>query len=308
VGDPQDLSLVYVGWLAQRRGIQVTELREDALGIDWTFAFTDTDLRTGYIERANVRYPFSELCGAFVRFNPQPAPPPDLDLALDEQSALIVERRNAIQYLLNFLPFTVANRPCSGRSNASKPYQMHLLARAGFTVPKWITSNEETRVADFVRACPDGAIYKSCSGIRSHVRMLDEQLFERLRDGTSPTIIQEYVKGQDVRIHVVKQRVFPTKILSSGIDYRFESESNKFEPTSAPKQIEDLCCRVAEAEGLTIAGFDFRVTGDGQWYCLEVNPVPTFLPYEMETSQPIGGALLDLFVATRSKLGHSRVV
>jgi D-alanine-D-alanine ligase-like ATP-grasp enzyme len=44
-----------------------------------------------------------------------------------------------------------------------------------------------------------------------------------------------------------------------------------------------------------VAGFDFRVTPEGSWYCLEVNPMPTFLPYEMATRQPIGAAILNLF-------------
>ena len=48
---------------------------------------------------------------------------------------------------------------------------------------------------------------------------------------------------------------------------------------------------------LTLAGFDFRVTKDGRWYCLEVNPMPTFLPYETATGQPIGNAVLDALLA-----------
>ena len=56
-------------------------------------------------------------------------------------------------------------------------------------------------------------------------------------------------------------------------------------------------CRIfALADHLTIAGFDFRVDDEGQWYCLEVNPVPTFLPYEMATGQAIGSALLNVFI------------
>ena len=295
VGDSQDLSAVYITWLAQRWGIEVIELREDTLGVDWVFAFEDINTREGCIEKTGKRYSFSELCGAFVRLNPQPGLPPELELTPEETGALIVERRSAIQYFLNLVPFPVVNRPCSGRSNGSKPYQMHLLAKAGFKVPKWIVSNEEFVVADFARVCQDGAIYKSCSGLRSQVRLLDDEVLTRLRDGTTPIIVQEYIKGQDVRVHVVKYRIFPTKVISGGVDYRFETENNEFQPTSVPSPIEDLCRNFAKTEGLTLAGFDFRVTEDEDWYCLEVNPVPTFLPYEMATGQTIGEALLDLF-------------
>jgi hypothetical protein len=39
------------------------------------------------------------------------------------------------------------------------------------------------------------------------------------------------------------------------------------------------------------------VTKDGLWYCLEVDPMPTFLPYEMAAGQSIGSAVLDALLA-----------
>lgn len=296
VGDSQDLSSTYISWLAQRRGLEVVELNEGALGADWTFAYADTDTNIGYIEKSGERYPLPSFSGAFVRLNPEPSLPSHLTLPPEETSVLVVERRHAMQHFLNSLPFTVANRPYSGRANGSKPYQMNLLAKAGFAIPRWIASNEEKIVEDFSRQCQSGAIYKSCSGLRSKVRLLDGELLGRLHDGTSPVVVQEYIKGYDVRIHVVKHSIFATKIISHGIDYRFENENNEFQEASAPDRIQDMCRSFALADHLTIAGFDFRVTEEGQWYCLEVNPVPTFLPYEMATGQAIGSALLNVFI------------
>jgi glutathione synthase/RimK-type ligase-like ATP-grasp enzyme len=95
----------------------------------------------------------------------------------------------------------------------------------------------------------------------------------------------------------VREEVFPTEVLSDGIDYRFEHEGNEYRTTTLPPAIAQLCREVAMQEGLLLAGFDFRVTADERWYCLEVNPVPTFLPYEMSTGQPIGNTLLDALIA-----------
>jgi len=53
------------------------------------------------------------------------------------------------------------------------------------------------------------------------------------------------------------------------------------------------------AQGLLIAGFDFRVASNDRWWCLECNPAPTFLPCEMETGQAIADALLESMVAAR---------
>ena len=55
------------------------------------------------------------------------------------------------------------------------------------------------------------------------------------------------------------------------------------------------CISFAAREGLLLAGFDFRVDETtGTWSCLEMNPVPTFLPYEASTGQRIGDAVIDL--------------
>jgi D-alanine-D-alanine ligase-like ATP-grasp enzyme len=131
--------------------------------------------------------------------------------------------------------------------------------------------------------------------LRTTVRLLDEEILKRLKMGTTPIVIQEYIKGRDVRVHVVGDRTFATEVISAGIDYRFHDETPKLKETSIPNSIEELCYKVTDNEGLTISGLDFRVTERQHWYCLEINPVPTFLPYEMTTRQPIGNAILDEF-------------
>jgi D-alanine-D-alanine ligase-like ATP-grasp enzyme len=73
------------------------------------------------------------------------------------------------------------------------------------------------------------------------------------------------------------------EVISPVIDYRFEHQANTYKATAVPRHLEKLYMQVAEREGLTLAGFDFRVTNERRWYCLEVNPRPTFLPYEMAT-------------------------
>jgi len=115
----------------------------------------------------------------------------------------------------------------------------------------------------FLLCCQSGAVYKSCSGLRSKVRLVDDELCRRLHDGTSPVVVQEYIKGYDVRIHVISNRIFATKIISYGIDYRFENDGNEFQEISAPDAIQNRCINFAQAEHLTIAGFDFRVTEEG---------------------------------------------
>jgi glutathione synthase/RimK-type ligase-like ATP-grasp enzyme len=170
---------------------------------------------------------------------------------------------------------------------------MRLLEDAGFLVPPWVVSNDSRAISEFAERCEEGVVCKSCSGLRSRVSRLDAAMLRRLDEGTTPVVAQASVPGHDVRVHTVGDGAFATEILSHGIDYRFDTGPRAYRATSVPAPIEDLCHRFADGEEMVIAGVDFRVSEDGEWFCLEMNPVPTFLPYEMETGQPIGDALLD---------------
>jgi hypothetical protein len=301
IGDQSDLASVYLGWQARQKAVEVVELPEATLGEDWTFGFDDFEPGSGWVEQAGKRHPLSAFDGAFIRFNPTPLIPKGLKLTAAQEFSLISERRCGLQYLTDNLPCPVANRPSAGRSNGSKPYQMAVLERAGLHVPKWLASNDPKAVVDFAQLFSDGLIYKACSGLRSRVRFLDEQLTARLDRGTTPVVLQEYIPGRDVRIHTVGSAAFATQVDGgNGVDYRFESQGTCYTATKAPERIEKGCVQVAQAEGLLIAGFDFRVTHDQQWFCLEVNPVPSFLPYEIASGQPIAAALLDILCQPRT--------
>ena len=294
LGDPEDLALTYISWLAERRGAATVLLPEATLGVDWSFSLNESagegSLRLGP-ETRNLH----DLSGVFVRFNPQPAIPARLSLDATGQTVLTYERREGLHHLLAAVRCPVVNRPSGGRSNASKPLQMMELRRAGFVVPRWIATNRLDAVETFARGCGNGVIYKAASGLRSRVRKVDDELLQRLSAGTSPTVVQEFIPGRDVRVHTVADRAFATEMVSSAIDYRFEN-TTQYRATSIDPAIERLCCATGRASGLSLAGFDFRVTAAGEWYCLEMNPVPSFLPYEMCTGQPIGEAILDVLM------------
>jgi hypothetical protein len=296
VGDTEDLTHTYVSWLAQRRGWEVFELPEIALGLKWSFAFDDSCPQDGALNLENETIPFSSVSGVFVRLHHRPGLPDGLQLTDEERGLFLSERRIGLSYFLNTFPAPVVNRPTAGRSNASKPFQMRQLAAAGFRVPSWIATNNPRIAKEFAGRCPNGAIYKACSGLRSQVRILDDAVLERLAQGSSPVVVQEYIPGRDVRVHVVANDCFATEVLSSGVDYRFQNEANEYRSASLPEALASRSVRITRDEGLGVSGIDFRVTEDGTWYCLEVNPVPSFLPYEMATAQPIGNAILDMFI------------
>lgn len=298
VGDAEDLTSAYVRFRAQRRGLPVHLLDESRFGLDWRFDLDADTARDGRIDLpGGGTLALASVAGAYVRFTPTPQVPAALsdDPAASEVYAR--ERRAALHALLGQIPAPVANPPGCGQANGSKPLQMAQLTAAGFDVPRWIASNDADAVRAFAASLPQGAIVKSCSGTRSEVRRVSEEFIGRLARGSSPVVVQQWIAGYDVRLHVVGGQGFATAIdAGPGVDYRFDDTRRAYRAHDAPAPLVRRCAAFARAQGLLIAGFDFRVSADGRWACLECNPAPTFLPYEMETGQPIADTLLDLMV------------
>ena len=303
LGDPEDLSAAYISWLVERRGAEVVILAENELGLTWSFHLSN-DPTQSFITIKGTSLLLNEFDGAFVRLNPTPAVHESLGVPQEAEPIYVLERRYGIHWLLNEVSFPVVNRPYAGRSNSSKPYQMMKLKKNGFNVPRWIATNDEKATAKFITTCSKGAIYKASSGLRSQVRLFDDKLMSLMAKGTSPTVVQEYVEGVDVRIHVIGKQIFASQVQSQAIDYRFERNGTKYSAVETPSLIQLICLKMAASEGLVLAGFDFRRTPDDEWFCLEMNPVPTFLPYEAGTGQPIGDAIVDFF-GEMPKPGHS---
>ncbi len=291
VGDPDDLSTAYMRWLAGERGLDVLGLDESRLGLDWWFAAGDGPTGARLVVDGKTVAP-TAVTGCFVRLNPRPAVP----VALDEPEAAVFirERRAGIHEFLERVPWMVVNRPTAGRGNGSKPFHMAMLVRQGFDVPEWLVVNDPRRAAAFAALFRDGCVYKACSGLRSRVRLADDALLKRLATPTTPVVMQRFVPGHDVRLHVIGPNHAATSVSSTGVDYRFDECETSYEPVAAPDEVASRCVEFARRSSLILAGFDFRVDPDGRWWCLEVNPVPTFLPYEAATGHPIGELVLDV--------------
>lgn len=292
VGDPEDLTTAYMAWLAGDRGIATLTLPEATHGVDWWARFDERDSHLELFYNGDA-VEVATLVGAFVRLNPIPALPAGWTLSDHAHDLFVQERRAALAFLLDRIPSTIVNRPRAGRSNGSKPLHMTELAAAGFDVPDWIVSNDPAAITAFLDTCPSGAVVKAASGLRSHVRLVGDQLLDRLSTGTSPAVVQRFVPGYEVRVHVVADAIFGSRVDADTVDYRFDERRVTYARCTVPADLAARCLSYAAQQGLILAGLDFRVDPNGHWWCLEMNPVPTFLPYEAATGQAIGHAILD---------------
>jgi hypothetical protein len=194
-------------------------------------------------------------------------------------------------------PAVVVNRPSAMASNGSKPYQGAWVERFGFHYPDTLMTTDANLAREF-RAAHAAVIYKSISGIRSKVARLTEANEGRLDDvAWCPTQFQEYVPGDDYRVHIVGDQVFACRIASTAEDYRYANATTdalKISTTAIPADVEKRAIELTHDMGLLVSGIDLRERPDGRWYCFEVNPSPGFSYFQAATNQPIAEALADL--------------
>ncbi|MBD0692921.1 glutathione synthase [Streptomyces sp. CBMA123] len=201
---------------------------------------------------------------------------------------------SALSTWLELAPGCVMNRDRAMASNMSKPHQAQLIQRSGFRVPETLVTNDPDLVQEF-RAEHGALVYKSISGVRSIVRLLDQPAVDRLPlIRYCPVQFQRYLTGTNVRVHTVAGEVFATRIDTDRVDYRYAHSDGghaELSPWQPPDDLADRCLRLAGQLGLALAGIDLMLADDGEVYCFEVNPCPAYTYYEAHTGQPIARAI-----------------
>ena len=201
-------------------------------------------------------------------------------------------------------PILVVNRNSAMASNGSKPYQARLIRAHGFAVPETIVTTDAAAVRRF-QDRHGSIIYKSISGVRSIVARLTSAHDERLsRLRWCPTQFQQYIPGDDYRVHVVGDDIFACRITSAADDYRYAryvGATTEIASHQLPPEIAARCRTAAFALGLEVSGLDLRQRPDGTWYCFEINPSPAFTYFQDATGQPIDMAIAQLLASGRSR-------
>ena len=242
---------------------------------------------SGWIESGGRRITVDDFRGIYLR--------PGEPAAGVARSAAMV-----LIALASSLPSVVVNRPAAGRSNASKPYQLGLIAQAGFAVPATLVTTDPVAARAFLRE-HGRLVYKSLSGIRSIVATLDASDEARLDNvRTGPVQLQEYVSGLDVRVHIVGEHWFACSVESAAADYRYAGVAGTTAELSAfelPEHVGRQIVALVHGMNLLVAGVDLRRTPDGSWVCFEVNPSPGFPWYEEATGHQIAEAIANLLVS-----------
>ena len=100
-----------------------------------------------------------------------------------------------------------------------------------------------------------------------------------------------FVAGNDV---VIGRDIHAEKIEATGIDYRDKSSRSVHSSTTIP---DDLARRIIASTadlGLVFAGWDFKVDDNGNYWCLEANPMPGYDAYDRRSGGQISQSLIKL--------------
>lgn len=234
-----------------------------------------------------------DVIGAYTRLASWMALPAIKKLSpTDPQATHAASVHIALDTWLEITPARVVNRTSANDSNNSKPYQS-LMIRRYFYIPETLVTNQPDAALDF--CCQHTrTIYKSISGERSIVTEFNIHDMDRLHLlRNSPIQLQEWISGFDVRVHVVGNRTFATRVESTAVDYRYDysNDGAKFTPFELPADVEEACIELTAEMGLGLAGLDLRFANDGKIICFEVNPSPAYSVFESATGQPISDAV-----------------
>jgi hypothetical protein len=281
----------------RRRGTRYALLDQRDV-LDTTVELTAGARLGGTISVGDRRIPLDEVTAVYLRqYDARKLP------EVVEAGKQAEERVNSVESALwSWVEGTnarVVNRPTAMASNGSKPYQAAIIRAAGFKVPPTLITTDVEAAREFW-ARHGTIVYKSVSAERSIVSRLGPDDEGRLDDIAScPTQLQRHIPGQDVRVHVVGNDLFPAAVQSGADDYRYSRRqglTTDMEHCELPPEVADRCRAVAAKLDFLLAGIDLRRTPEGEWYCFEVNPSPCFTYFQEKTCQPISEALTSLLI------------
>jgi hypothetical protein len=221
----------------------------------------------------------------------------------EAEAPRLIDLHRSLGVWLELTAARVVNRPSAMAANSSKPYQAQLISNAGFRVPRTLITNDPSVAREFI-AEVGPVVYKSISSHRSVVQRLDVARSADLDTiRWCPTQFQEFLPGDNIRVHVIGNETIATGIRSKAVDYRYANrygEKAYMSPMQLDTDLKKSCVALARALELGVAGIDIRLDAKGDPYCLEVNPMPAFTYFQDRTGQQIG-AMIAQYVAERNQ-------
>ncbi len=219
------------------------------------------------------------------------------------------ETHEALAGLWHSLDAFWVNEPLADDRAGRKAYQLQVAQAMGLSVPATLITSDPSQARRFVDSRGyRNVVYKPFASTDAdwrETRVLKPEevaLLDQVRH--APVIFQDYIEAvYDLRITVVGESVFPAAIWSQqtsyAVDSRIDIANAKIEPVAIPDALARTLVAFVARLGLVFGAVDMRLTPDGKYVFLEINPAGQFMYIEVQTGQPIAAAVARALVNGR---------
>jgi glutathione synthase/RimK-type ligase-like ATP-grasp enzyme len=294
IGLDSDPTFCHFAEFATERGItiEIINLRSIIATGDWQINLPIDDL--SWLDDGTTKYKLDPSASYYCRIINLASVQTDLTLAHRWLGLL-----TGLTAYLEQIPGIVINSPNCRNDNGSKPLHELALQYYGLKVPPSITSSDRSKLTQFTQQYQK-AIVKAISGIRADSRLISLKELDNFHSTQGPIHLQQYISGDDVRVHVVGDKYQAELIQCPTVDYRLDSDlAEHFPHHQLPPELAQRLINATKAFGLVFAGWDFKRTPAGEYWCLEANPMPGYDVYDRRCDGKVSELLLELL-----QLGH----
>ncbi len=246
------------------------------------------DLAGLYVADLGIRSPWRRAPGGGV------------DLPASRR-ALAASRRhlaawNTILLLLQRRGTRVVNPPRAHDLHALKPFEIDACSRRGIPVP-WTLATSDPEALASLAGRPGEWITKGMVGGYGYTERFVPPAgagSARGRLAAGPRMVQERVRGTDVRAFVVGGRVVAAAEITASDAVDSRRGTTRVRGIDVPEEAARIAREAAALWGMPFCAVDFvREEGTGRYVLLECNSAPFFVAFERRAGRDVSGPLAD---------------
>ncbi|HZK04436.1 MAG TPA: hypothetical protein VFC82_01145 [Actinomycetaceae bacterium] len=211
------------------------------------------------------------------------------------------EWHEALHGLYSLLDCPWMNPPQADERASHKALQLQVASSLGMRVPDTLMTSDPGRARAFIeRHGPEMTVYKifaATAQVWRETRVVGEAEFALLETvRLSPVIFQERIPAvADIRVTIVGDQIYPMSIDSRhtgyDVDFRLNMADARTSATEIPDELTAALLGLMERLGIVYGAADFRLTPEGEYVFLEINPAGEFLFVEYGAGHPITDAV-----------------
>ena len=191
------------------------------------------------------------------------------------------------------------------QTSAVKPLQLRLAEKLDLRIPDTLITNDPSAAAAFIERHRERVVHKTLAPPR-HRFLPTKAWSESDRDVLdnlvlAPTIFQETVTDcRELRITVIGDRVFaaefhpPVGLIDGRLDLK-----TPYHPHTLPHDLSRRLVALVRQLGLVFSTIDMKLTDEGEYVFLELNPMGQYLYIEILAGLPLTAAMAELLVLGR---------